>query len=110
MRWFALQFLLLVLALASCRTGEEFANTNSSDSPASQTAGGQLAVRKSCLNLNAATTEELGRLPGIGQVTARKIIEYREQNGSFRRPEEIIIIQGFSERKYRSIADLVCVN
>jgi competence protein ComEA len=63
-----------------------------------------------CVNLNTATAEQLERLPGIGEVTARKIIEYRVQNGPFRRPEEVIIIEGFSERKYRAIADLVCVN
>jgi competence protein ComEA len=60
--------------------------------------------------LNSASADQLERLPGIGEVTARKIIEYREQNGPFRRPEEIIIIEGFSERRYRAIADLVCVN
>ena len=49
------------------------------------------------------------RLPGIGEVMSRKIIEYRERNGPFRRPEEIIILEGFSEKKYRAIADLVCV-
>ncbi|HTG15674.1 MAG TPA: helix-hairpin-helix domain-containing protein [Blastocatellia bacterium] len=59
--------------------------------------------------MNTASAEELERLPGIGEVTARKIIEYREQNGPFRRPEEIIIIEGFSERKYRPIAKIICV-
>jgi competence protein ComEA len=69
----------------------------------------QPASRERCLDLNAATIVELERLPGIGEVTARKIIAYREQNGPFRRPEDLIIIEGFSERKYRSIADFVCV-
>ncbi|HWN99532.1 MAG TPA: helix-hairpin-helix domain-containing protein [Blastocatellia bacterium] len=59
--------------------------------------------------MNSATAEELQLLPGIGEVTARKLVEYREQNGPYRRPEEIIIIEGFSERKYRAIADLICV-
>ncbi|HKS42140.1 MAG TPA: helix-hairpin-helix domain-containing protein, partial [Blastocatellia bacterium] len=56
-----------------------------------------------------ATAEELIGLPGICEVLSRKIIEYRERNGPFRRSEEIIIIEGFSEKKYRAIADLVCV-
>jgi competence protein ComEA len=59
--------------------------------------------------LNTATAEELERLPGIGEVMARKVIEYRNQNGPFRRPEEIIIIEGFSEQKYRAIAEAICV-
>lgn len=61
------------------------------------------------LNLNTATVEDLMQLPGVGEVLARRIIEYRERHGPFRRPEEIIIIEGFSERKYRAIAKLICV-
>jgi DNA uptake protein ComE-like DNA-binding protein len=49
------------------------------------------------------------RLPGVGEVLARRIISYREQRGPLRRPQEIIIIDGFSERKYRALADLVCI-
>ena len=64
---------------------------------------------ESCVNLNTATIEELIKLPGIGEVLGRKIIEYRERHGPFRRPEEIIIIEGFSERKYRPLVGLICV-
>ena len=108
MRLFAFLFLLfaLALALASCGRVKGVENTNSAE-PFAGHAG--KTSRRSCVNLNTAAAEELGRLPGIGQVTARKIIEYREQNGSFRRPEEIIIIDGFSERKYRAIAEMICV-
>lgn len=48
-------------------------------------------------------------LAGVGEVMARKIVEYREQNGPFRRPQDVIIIDGFSERKYRAISDQICV-
>jgi len=62
-----------------------------------------------CLNLNTATAEELKVLPGIGDILAQRIIEYRIRHGSFRRPQEIIIIEGFSEKRYRAIADLICI-
>jgi competence protein ComEA len=59
--------------------------------------------------LNTATERELMTLAGVGEVMARKIVEYRDENGPFRRPQEIIIIDGFSERKYRAISDRICV-
>jgi competence protein ComEA len=110
MRVPAFPILFLLLASASCRQAVQSVNRNSSESHTSIAPASQPASRERCLNLNAATITELERLPGIGEVTARKIIAYREQNGPFRRPEDLIIIEGFSERKYRSIAELVCVN
>jgi competence ComEA-like helix-hairpin-helix protein len=103
-----LAFPILLFALASCGGGKGVENTNPAKTSAVQPS--EAFTRRQCVNLNTATAEELERLPGFGEVTARKIVEYREQNGPFRRPEEIIIIEGFSERKYRLIADLVCVN
>jgi len=50
------------------------------------------------------------QLPGIGEVMSRRIIDYREHHGPFRRPAEIIIVEGFSEKKYRAIAELICVD
>lgn len=41
------------------------------------------------VNINTATQEELDTLPGIGPSIARKIIEYREQNGKFSNIEDI---------------------
>ncbi len=102
-----LAFPLLLFALASCGRGNGVENNNSAEPSAVQPS--EASSRKQCVNLNTATAEELERLPGIGEAMARKVIEYREQNGPFRRPEEIIIIDGFSERKYRAIADVVCV-
>jgi DNA uptake protein ComE-like DNA-binding protein len=62
-----------------------------------------------CLDLNKATADQLMRLPGVGEVMARRIVDYRKLHGPLRRPQEIIIVEGFSERKYRAIAELVCV-
>jgi competence protein ComEA len=104
--------LLAAAALASCAVHEKSAQTDMNP-PTSGRAVPSLAAGggppDTCVNLNTATSDELMRLPGIGEVMSRKIIEYRERNGPFRRPEEIIIIEGFSERKYRALAGLVCV-
>jgi competence protein ComEA len=100
-----------VVALASCRPAETATNSNTSiDSPNRIESTTVPRPRpKDCLNLNIATVDELMGLPAIGEVIAKRIIQYRERHGRFRRPEEIIIIEGFSERKYRAIAEMICV-
>lgn len=92
---------LLALLFASCGGGEVKSNAN-------------LSVQRNtdarpCVNINTATVDELMRLPAIGEVIAQRIIDHRNSHGLFRRAEEIIIIDGMSERKYRAIRDLVCV-
>ncbi|MFY9556651.1 MAG: helix-hairpin-helix domain-containing protein [Blastocatellia bacterium] len=100
-----------LFALAACRPVEPATKSNTTllNRNANAYQLGQQSQRP-CLNLNTATVDELVRLQGIGEVMAKKIIDYRERHGRFRRPEEIIIIEGFSERKYKAISDLICVD
>ena len=59
------------------------------------------------LNLNTATLMELETLPGVGPVLARRIVEFREKKGGFRRVEELLVIPGISEKKWKAIKDRV---
>jgi competence protein ComEA len=59
------------------------------------------------LNLNTATLRELQTLPGVGPVLARRIVEFREKKGGFRKVEELLVIPGISERKWKLIKDKV---
>jgi competence protein ComEA len=59
------------------------------------------------LNLNTATLAELETLPGVGPVLARRIVEFREKKGGFRRVEELLVIPGISEKKWRVIKERV---
>lgn len=61
------------------------------------------------LNLNTATATQLEELPGIGEVLAARIIEYRSTNGPFQTVEEIMSVQGIKEAVYEQIRDLVTV-
>jgi competence protein ComEA len=92
--------LIILIALVSCLRPEE---------PAPDRTARVSQPGKSCVNLNTATVEELMSLPGVGEVRGKRIIEYRERNGRFNRAEEIIILEGFSDNKYREIAELICV-
>lgn len=59
------------------------------------------------ININKASLEELDTLPGIGPVTAQKIIDYRTQNGNFQTISEIKEVSGIGDVKYSQIKDLV---
>ena len=100
-----------LVAIASCKPTEIATNNDAAVNAANRIDSATVPRPRStgCLNLNIATVQELMRLSGIGEVMAKRIIEYRERHGRFRRPEEIIIIEGFSERKYRAIAEMICV-
>jgi competence protein ComEA len=100
-----------LVAIASCKPTETATNSDAAVNAANRIGSATVPRPRptGCLNLNSATVDELMRLSGIGEVLAKRIIEYRERHGRFRRPEEIIIIEGFSERKYRAIAEMICV-
>lgn len=66
-------------------------------------------ISASAVNINTADAEELEKLPRIGRELARKIIEHREKYGAFRRAEELMLIQGISDKKFREIRNLVKV-
>jgi competence ComEA-like helix-hairpin-helix protein len=61
-----------------------------------------------CVDLNTATVDQLTTLPGIGVGLAGRIIEYRQQHGPFRRPQDMIIINGFGERRYHKLEPFIC--
>jgi len=59
---------------------------------------------------NKAPAEELGKLPGIGEPTARAIVDYRQGNGPFGSLEDIIRAKRIGEKKLQAIRDLVVRN
>ena len=50
------------------------------------------------IDLNRATAKELERLPGIGPQIAARIVAYREQNGAFKRVEDITKVKGIGAK------------
>ena len=68
-----------------------------------------LILLAALVDLNTATLAELDRLPGIGPVIAGRILEFREKRGGFRRVEELLAIQGISERMWLELGDRVRV-
>lgn len=61
------------------------------------------------LDLNRATVAELETLPGVGPVTARAILTWREQHQRFSRPEELLEIDGIGPKTFQRLESLVRV-
>ena len=61
------------------------------------------------ININTASVEELKTLSGIGQSTAEKIINYRNENSKFEKIEDIKNVSGIGDAKFNSIKDKIVV-
>lgn len=61
----------------------------------------------SALNINIATKEQLMDLPGIGGVTAERIIQYRKEKGSFATIDDLRAIKGMSKKKLERLRPLI---
>jgi competence protein ComEA len=62
------------------------------------------------VDLNAATEAELVRLPGIGPVMAKRIVEYRKANGPFKQLQDLRRVKGIGAKTYEKIVTFLRIN
>jgi competence protein ComEA len=63
----------------------------------------------SLINVNAASATELEELPGIGEVLAAAIVDYRTDNGPFATPDQLMDVSGIGPATLEEIRDLITV-
>ena len=61
------------------------------------------------VNLNTATAAQLESLPGIGPDMAQRIVEYRQQNGGFKKVEDLMNVRGIGEASFLKLKALITV-
>jgi competence protein ComEA len=75
--------------------------------PVAGAAGAATGVPSGPVHLNTATLEQLDALPGVGPVTAQKILDYRQEHGAFGSVDELDAIPGIGQARLEQLRDLV---
>ncbi|KDN22907.1 ComEA family DNA-binding protein [Amycolatopsis rifamycinica] len=70
--------------------------------PGSPAAGGKL-------DLNTATADQLDTLPGVGEVTAKRIVQWRADHGGFTKVEQLRDVDGIGESRFEKLREQVTV-
>jgi competence protein ComEA len=61
------------------------------------------------ININTATVEELVQLERVGPSYAKKIVTFRQENGPFKAPEEIMLVAGIGPKTFEINKDRIVV-
>ena len=72
-------------------------------------AGAAKPLPEGMVNINTADEKELDKLPGVGPAMAKRIVEYRTENGAFQSPEEIKRVKGIGDAKYEKMKDKIAL-
>lgn len=64
-------------------------------------------IKKTLIDVNTSSCEELQKLTGIGETLAKRIIAYRNNNGKFNTLEDLINVKGIGEKKLKILKEEV---
>lgn len=70
---------------------------------------GQTAKAPEKININSGTSDDLQKLPQVGPKVAQRIIDFRKQNGPFKKAEDLMKVQGIGEKIFAKLKDRITV-
>ena len=73
------------------------------------TGSSAFAEEQGKININTATVEELVQLERVGPRYAEKIVAFRQENGPFKAPEEIMLVAGIGEKTFEINKDRIVI-
>ena len=97
----------LVNLAATISDGEQIVVPRRGEEPAGGVGAALPGATSGPVHLNSATLEQLDSLPGVGPVTAQKILDYRQQHGAFNSVEELDAVPGIGPARLEQLKDLV---
>ena len=62
------------------------------------------------VNINEADASELALLPRVGPALSARIVEYREETGKFKSPEDLMLVRGIGEKTFELMEPYVAVS
>ena len=62
------------------------------------------------INLNTAASEQLQMLPRVGPALAKRILEFREKNGSFKSTDELMLVRGIGEKTFSLMKPYISIS
>jgi competence protein ComEA len=68
------------------------------------------AESRGVVNVNSAGTPQLALLPRVGPSVAQRIVDYRKENGPFKKPEDLMLVQGIGEKTFQLLKPYVAVS
>ena len=103
---------LAVLAFAAVPAAAQVtkAQTKPAGSTKPATKPSEAAAPGAIVNLNTATQAQLEALPGLGAKVAERIIEYRKQNGGFKKVEDLMNVKGIGEKSFLKLKPRLTVS
>ena len=69
-----------------------------------------LAAEGTKVNVNSADASQLALLPRVGPSIAQRIIDYRKENGPFKKPEDLMLVRGIGEKTFELLKPYVATS